>query len=36
MAITNAEVIEYTNATVRTMAEKLRALKYEIDAALIK
>lgn len=36
MAITNQEVISFTNETVRTMAEKLRALKYEIDAAMIK
>jgi hypothetical protein len=36
MAITNYEVIQYTNDTVRVMAEKLRALKYEIDAAMTK
>lgn len=36
MAITNQEVISFTNETVRTMAEKLRGLKYEIDAAMIK
>jgi hypothetical protein len=36
MAITNTEVITFANDTVRPMAEKLRALKYEIDAALTK
>ena len=36
MAITNYEVIQYTNDTVRVMAEKLRVLKYEIDAAMTK
>ena len=36
MAITNTEVILYANDTVRPMAEKLRALKYEIDAAMTK
>jgi hypothetical protein len=36
MAITNQEVIQFSNDTVRVMAEKLRALKYEIDAAMTK
>lgn len=36
MAITNPEVIQFSNDTVRVMAEKLRALKYEIDAAMTK
>lgn len=36
MAITNTEVITFANDTVRPMAEKLRALKYEIDAAITK
>lgn len=36
MAITNYEAIQFTNYTIRPMAEKLRALKYELDAALLK
>ena len=36
MAITNYEAIQFTNDTIRPMAEKLRALKYEIDNAMLK
>jgi hypothetical protein len=32
--ITNTEAIRFTNEVVRPMAEKLRALKAEIDGAL--
>lgn len=36
MAITNAEAIRFSNEVVRPHAEKLRAIKAEIDAALIE
>jgi hypothetical protein len=32
--ITNAQAIRYTNEVIRPQAEKLRAIKAEIDAAL--
>jgi hypothetical protein len=35
MAIENPEVIKYSNEVTRVMAEKLRALKYEIDAHML-
>lgn len=35
MAITNPQAIQFTNASVRPMAEKVRALKSEIDAVMV-
>lgn len=35
MPITDQEAIRYTNEVIRPMAEKLRALKAEIDSALV-
>ena len=35
MAITNEEVIGYSNEVIRPLAEKLRALKAELDSATV-
>ena len=35
MAITNPEVIRYTNEVIRPLAEKMRNLGAEVDAALV-
>ncbi len=35
MAITNEQVIRYSNETIRPIAEKMRNLKSEVDAALV-
>jgi hypothetical protein len=35
MAITNAEAIRFSNEVIRPMAEQIRALKAEVDAALV-
>ena len=35
MAITNTECIRFTNEVIRPMAEKLRAIKAEIDAHML-
>lgn len=35
MAITNQEVIRYSNEVVRPIAEKIRALKVEMDSAMV-
>jgi hypothetical protein len=34
MAITNTEVIKYSNEVIRPMSEKIRALKVELDSAM--
>ena len=36
MAINNTEVIRFTNESVRPLCEKIRALKAEIDAAMLQ
>lgn len=36
MAITDAVVIRYTNEVVRPLAERIRALKAEIDAGMLQ
>ena len=35
MAITNPEAIKFTNEQIRPMAERLRAIKVEIDSMMV-